>query len=489
MGVMHAISRRGRAGRRLLASEAGFALIEVMVSAVLVVILAMATLSIIETSGQASSDNRSRGIATQLAQQDQDSMRLMDITDLSGYHVTHPEQTVGGGSIKFTVKSDADFVRDVSGKVDCSPNSTRAEYVKITSSVTWTNHPRPVILESYVSPGVKGLEYGSLTVKLHTDAGVGVGGIPVSYRGTTVTTDASGCAVFTTLTPGASNATWSGLSALPPYVNRNGSTSVVQPVTIGSGQNSQVDQLWDQAGKVPVNFVDEAGNATRWNTIAASNSGITSPSSGIRTWSDTTSNPMPTQMTTGDLFPFLAKYQIFAGSCAGNAPTTYDTGATSANLGKIQVTAGTTMPAINSTVPNVYILATDGGSTGNTPISKGVSLTPSSDSRMSGCADGYKMSAGKATDSAGKLQVPLPYGIYDACMTLVNGSTTRYLHRTVRNTPATATASADATTHDINLAAPLDKATTVLLNAKQTQAAGTYGTAPNQYTVNSTPCA
>src|SRR4051812_34968407 len=54
MGVMRRTSRCGRTGpQRHLASESGFALVEVMVSAVLVVAFALATLSVIEKSGAA----------------------------------------------------------------------------------------------------------------------------------------------------------------------------------------------------------------------------------------------------------------------------------------------------------------------------------------------------------------------------------------------------------------------------------------------------
>ncbi|MCW2985613.1 MAG: prepilin-type N-terminal cleavage/methylation protein [Conexibacter sp.] len=453
---------------------------EVLVSAVLVVVFATATLSIIDKSGAAAADNRQRGVATQLAQQDQDALRLKALTTLSDYHKT-TTRTIA--PLKYTIQSDAVWLRDGTGQVTCSADSTRAEYVKITSKVSWVGHPAPVVLESYVSPGVKGLALGSLTVKLHNDAGVGTSGIGVTFRGNTATTDADGCAVFTALAPGTSNATWNGSGSLPNYVDRNGSNAVVQSVSIGSGQNSQVDQLFDRAGAIPVNFVDEAGNATAWNTISAAHSGIKLPTTGIRLW---TQANRTSQMTANMLFPFITQYQVYAGDCTGNTPQTWDTGSASANAGMMAAPAAATSAAVPSVVPNVAVMATgDGTTTGAAVVNKPLSIEPlTSDSRMAGCSAGYKLSDGIKTDATGKASVDLPYGLYQVCMQVKTSTgDDRYARRTFFNTPDTTTVpAAVAPNHDVSPATLLPggltaKATSVVLNANANLAVGNSTTA------------
>src|SRR5947208_2798656 len=60
---------------RFRESESGFALIEVMVSAVLVVVMSLAALAIIDKSGATSANNRMRDVASGLAAADQDTLR------------------------------------------------------------------------------------------------------------------------------------------------------------------------------------------------------------------------------------------------------------------------------------------------------------------------------------------------------------------------------------------------------------------------------
>src|SRR4051812_20890528 len=120
-GVMPGIPSRPYPYRtpRLLREDDGFGLIEVMVSAVLVVVLALATLKLLDGAQRVSSNNRSRDVAAQLAQSAQDAIRQMPITALAGgYHPGPATQQVGG--ITYTIDSTADWVQDSGGPVTCS---------------------------------------------------------------------------------------------------------------------------------------------------------------------------------------------------------------------------------------------------------------------------------------------------------------------------------------------------------------------------------
>ncbi len=180
-GEMPSISRRQNLPlRECVRGEAGFALIEVMVSAVLLVILALSTLSVIDRSQATSSNNRSRDVAAQLAQSEQDVIRQMPITALAGgYHTVNVPTKVG--EITYSVSSDADWVTDSGGAVTCS-TSGRVAYLRSTSTVTWPGMGsiKPVTADAIVDPGVAalGANKGALTVLLTKADGTGTRASP-----------------------------------------------------------------------------------------------------------------------------------------------------------------------------------------------------------------------------------------------------------------------------------------------------------------------
>jgi Tfp pilus assembly protein PilV len=447
-----------------VASESGFALVEVMVSAVLVLAFALATLSVIEKSGAATSTNRQRGVAVGLAQADQDSMRLMSLASLTNRHTSYTKQNINGpgdGTV-YTIESDADWLRDAGGKVTCSTNATRAEYIKTTTKVTWTNHPAPVVMESYISPGVGGLAKGALTVKLKTDPGVGTSGIAVTAGGQTVYTDAGGCAVFANLTPGPTTISWSG-EGPGNYVDRNGqqtATELAENITISTAQTSQMERLFDHAGTIPVKFVNDAAPAvaTPWTSASVMHSGITEPANQVRSFTQTASDTMDVTQ----LFPFVAPYSLFAGSCAGNAPTTWWSGATmpTAVAPAAAASAQTTV-----VVPSVVLSATTGGVNASkipqgTPAAAGLRLffKKQATTKMAGCAD-----LTVNTTTASPAAVSLPYGQYTLC---VQSGTKRIPGViTFNNTPTQTTTTGETQTRQLADAYnPIPSATSLAVN-------------------------
>lgn len=341
MGVMTS-TRRSRL-RGCLSGDGGFALVEVMVSAVLLVVLATATLNVIDKSGTASATTRQRAVASGLAQEDQDAMRVMSIANLDQRDTTYTKTVA---NTTYSVRSVAEWVRD-GGRVTCDTNTNRVEYLKTTSYVTWPGHTdNPVILESYLSPGVEAMQKGSLMVKLHTDPGVGVGNQPVTLStGQSGITDQNGCVLFTGLDAGTTTVRWDGTGG--DFVDRNGIQTPSEDVVIGAGQTAQVDRLWDKAGKATVRWVDEGGNPVIPTQMASlngspgvtvTNSLITNPASPgqtryftSRSSSVPANTPLDPQIapvtmagattTVNELFPYTQTYGIYAGGCASNRPT------------------------------------------------------------------------------------------------------------------------------------------------------------------------
>src|SRR3954465_6875336 len=101
----------GAVGRAALADERGWALVETLVSAVLLIVIALAITSSLDTASRASAENKQRSVAAALAEQDQERMRGMDASALSNYHPAARNVTTPDGGV-YAVTSRSDWIRD-----------------------------------------------------------------------------------------------------------------------------------------------------------------------------------------------------------------------------------------------------------------------------------------------------------------------------------------------------------------------------------------
>src|ERR1700736_6621892 len=124
---------RGWIARAIARTRAqdGFSMIEVVMSAFLLTLLATGLYAGFNGASAASGNNRSRTIAAALAQQDQERLRAFKSTDLGNLHTP---QTITMAGVAYTVASDADWVSDSSGTLSCTNASGQANYLKITST-------------------------------------------------------------------------------------------------------------------------------------------------------------------------------------------------------------------------------------------------------------------------------------------------------------------------------------------------------------------
>ncbi|WP_027008255.1 hypothetical protein [Conexibacter woesei] len=406
-----------------------------MVSAVLVVVLATATLNVIDRSSNTSAQTRMRATATGLAQEDQDGMRVMSVAQLDQRDRTYTKTI---NDINFSVHSTAEWVRDA-GVARCDSSTDRVEYLKTTSYVTWPGHTtNPVTLESYVSPGVEALATGALMVKLHTDPGAGVSGVSVRLsNGQSAVTDNTGCALFTGLAAGTLGVSWDGTSG--DYVDRNGIQTPSENVVIGAGQTAQVDRLWDRAGRATIRWVDENGQAVVPTTAGTP----TAPSGGIgagvvnslitkptdptllqtRMFDNQTASVAPntpldpyilpittagTPTKVSELFPYTQAYTIYAGGCKGNAPPA------SYTPPQVRIPAGADSTQVDVLVPTANVsfsgaMSTVRGQSGGSVTY--VRLINQDSNRY--CIDSTAIDT---TTSAGPYVFHVPAGTYNICV-------------------------------------------------------------------------
>jgi Tfp pilus assembly protein PilV len=309
-------------------SDAGFTIIEVLVSALITVLIASATAAALIAGTHFSGDQRSRSQADALAQQDQERLKGLSDEQLSGINQTRTVAYPNGNS--FTVTSAASFL-DSTGASSCT--STGVAYYKINSTVSWTENytsrPATVTDESLLSRPVGGDLLTGVTDPTLTS----LQGVTVTASGPSTqsgSTDANGCIVFAGLTPGPYIVTL----ADPNYVDANGNASppnMTATVTAAGsaspsgGPTFHLGLAGTVGGSFTTAMTDVTGEA---DTISWLGSGASLGMAGYR--SSTPLSVPAGAITIGSLFPFdvtaalpagyTNNYSVWAGRCLQNEP-------------------------------------------------------------------------------------------------------------------------------------------------------------------------
>jgi Tfp pilus assembly protein PilV len=411
--------------RKRLSQDSGFALIEVMMSALLVAMLAVGVLKGLDAADASSGNNRSRSIAGDLATQDQERLRSYRAKELSNLRETRVKKVSG---IDYSVTSTSEWVTDSSGTRSCTSSTARADYIKVTSTVSWpAMQTKPVSVTSLVAPpnGSFGDE-GGLGVQVSDRTGSGVPGVDVSVTGPKNvggTTDSNGCVFFGYLTAGQYTISFSKAG----YVDANGVNQVVRQAGVVDEATQLVPIDYDQAASATINVTTQKGTAAPIAAyapyVSLGSSGLAAP--GSRVFGDGTARTSfgsAQDPGLGQLFPFTAGYSAYTGDCVGANPAT---------LPSTPITPPLISPApggsATATVlePAAIVKRFSSGTSGATtalPVGTRVVLTAKSTS----CGG---TSVWKVADSTGWLQSAttpadqgIPYGVYDVCAEYVSGT-------------------------------------------------------------------
>ncbi len=152
-------------------------LVELLMAALLVALISIGVFTAIVGSSKGSANDRHRSIAAALAQQDQERMRAFKATDLANYRQTRP---VTVADTTYSVESRGQWVSDASGVISCSSVSSTANYLHITSTVTWPSIGglKPIAVRSLVAPpsGSTAANKGTLSVRVTDQATNGIPG-------------------------------------------------------------------------------------------------------------------------------------------------------------------------------------------------------------------------------------------------------------------------------------------------------------------------
>ncbi len=314
---------RSANGRPIPREEAGFALIEVLISAVIIVLASGATFGLLSASAHSSAEERHRSEAFGLAQEDQARLRALPISSLNRLNET---RTVTLNGNPFTIESEGEYINNKTGTSSCGQGTSSADYIQITSTVTWRSlgSRKPAEIQSIVAPppGSLNPENGTLTISADNAAEAPISGIGLSGTGAGTfsgTTDSEGCAVFANQAAGNYTLTPSGVAT--GLVEQNGNPPGPQTVSVIAGSTSTVQLLYDRPGSIPIKFTAILGGILKESEADSAvvfNTGMTT----AKTFG--TIGTPKRELEAKPLFPFTSPDTVYAGSCEGDNPNPED---------------------------------------------------------------------------------------------------------------------------------------------------------------------
>ena len=375
-------------------SDSGISLIEVLISALLVSIVAVGTLTAFDTAGRASQDQRSHSQASQLAQQDEERLRSLTAAELANLTATTqsalPEaenglcvKEVSGSKWEycagtafagekytgtvFKVTPSARYVSASQNGLACETRGGAANYIQTTSSVRWTTlgAARPAVTQSsLVTDNTTGL-----LVKVFNQAHEPVEGAAVKVTGTepsfssSQTTSAVGCVIVTGITNKKVTVEVSKLN----WVDRTGKTPPPsQTISISPTTAAIAEFVMAEPGTIKAAFVSAGSNVSTItsDTIYAFQSNITPPPEDLV--GDTRPGHAH-EVELTHLFPFAQlaaphnpeSYIVYAGECSANKPETVTEAGEKRSAAKVPVSHGASTAA-EIEVPAVNVTAYEG---------------------------------------------------------------------------------------------------------------------------------
>ena len=377
--------------RRRLASEGGSLLVEVLVSASILLTVSAGVVLVFMTAHSQSALQRSKALATDVAQSKLDALRAVGYNNLRPLNET---TSVNEGGITFTVVSTATPVSQADAPTGCLTSRAR-DYMSLKTTVTWAKMGtrKPVVLQTMVAAPV-GVG-GGLIVSVSGAQGQAVAGIPVtlSSGGGSSTTDANGCARWDAVSAGSGYAL---TASVPGYVQPNGEQDVnVTGVSVAAEQTAQKSFAYDRGGSVRLQFRQKTTAVSGGTDVEAS----AIPQDVSLAASDTITKPVtPVSGAVGSaglFYPYPSTaYSVYADSCTAAKP------GTSAPATTTLITPGGTMPSATTAtqlqLPNLNVRVLNGNTATTTVWVK------------TACGTIYKS---RAIVADGTLKNPgLPYG-------------------------------------------------------------------------------
>lgn len=424
-------------------SERGDTLIEVLVSAVILSLIVVGTLTGVDSANRATSFDRARSQANVLAQEDEEQMRSEPIKKLSEISESHEtiRHEVSASGTTYKIVSTAKYVADKTASASCTSTSEEANYIQTTSTVTSPMLGKAKVVQTgIISPPPD----SALIVRVENQSGEPVPNMEASATGPSdveAETSLDGCAILA-VSPGEYVLNVKRLN----YVDENGySESDKDPTSdtpfyVVAEQTIKKGYKFALGGTLAVKFQNsETGNtAEGGDTFVASNTGMnptfrqfgTISTPAAPTYSETVESKTATVPNPKTVFPFSQNYTVYAGTCEADKPPTksvienplYRKNFEVAVLPLGQIEHVTTLqPPIA-----IKVLESNKGITPEKALENATVRLEDT-----GCSTVHE----SKTTSTGALSHPgMPFGTYSLCVTaIVNGKNRKYTTSVVNN--------------------------------------------------------
>lgn len=325
--------------------DAGFILVEVMVSALILVLASLAIMQALDRSDALAGNQQRRTIAANVAQAELERIRSLPIEDIANLRTGGSgarTETLNG--VPYAVATESRWRSDGRDTVNCGAANGGLDYLQVTTSVSWPGmgKAKPLSMTTLVTPSNRSTSEGngSLSVQIVDADNNGVPNLPVSLVGPdsfTDNTDADGCVAWGNLDASAS---WTLSFSRGGYINKDGVQNVSETIALAGGTTTGRQYLYDRAGFIKPSFKTYLNASdvvsTDQSVLTISHSNMTSDRTPVfpvtDVWdSSLSAPPVP-------LFPFASEpYQVYAGSCSATRPPAGSTG-----LGQLPATVSVT---------------------------------------------------------------------------------------------------------------------------------------------------
>jgi Tfp pilus assembly protein PilV len=396
-------------GRVTPHAEDGFALVEVLVSALVLAIAAAGVVALLQATTRSAASERRHSAAQALAQEDQARLRSMRLSMLNRLNQER-KLTIEGNN--YTVRSEGTFINNSTRQpAACTAGTTAADYVQITTTVSWPGGQQPITMRSIVSPSNGSLDpkRGTLLVTAKTPSGEPIAGLPLSGLGPGTfsgSTDSTGCANFSDLPAGNYTVTPTSTS----LVGKDGKYPHGVEAGVIEGSAAPLTLEYAKPASIPVEFEYRLTSTGAYKAAKLNSAYFYNTSGAAAYW---TSGKTPQlSLTANPIFPFASPVTVWAGACSGNNPTE--------STGKVNRTflAGevATVP-LKLKVPAFEVTVTNG-----TSAIKGAEVTVSDDNcndeSNSPITRTYVTESGghqAGSETATEPEYGIPFSTYDLC--------------------------------------------------------------------------
>jgi Tfp pilus assembly protein PilV len=302
------------------AAQEGFVLIEILVSALILAVVAGAVLTLLTATTRSSDFQRTQAKAYALAQEDQARLRSLRLSSLNRLEQEQPPIQLDGTT--FNVRSQGTFISNSTGSVSCDGDASPADYVRITTTVSSPAMRNDVVMQSVVAPSTGSLDpsHGTISVKATNAAGLPLSGVLVEGSGTSNfngSTDSTGCANFADLPSGNYDVTTSAGG----MIDMNGETSTEKEIGVPFGGIQTVSLVYDQGGWIEPEFVYRVGSTGTFAKAPVDSYLVYNGESGASAkLIGVPGGARKTGFISPEVFPFKNKDTVYAGSCTSNNP-------------------------------------------------------------------------------------------------------------------------------------------------------------------------